>query len=101
MKYSTQLKSILQAGGLSQEDLARRLDVSFVTLNAWVNERSVPRAKALVKIELLYLDIAGTDTIQPAERIAMSKAAMQCTTSPHDITSIPRVVDKLVLYLTY
>ena len=55
MKYSSQLSVILQASKWSQEILAHKLGVSFVTLNSWVNKRSKPRRKALEAIDRLYM----------------------------------------------
>ena len=56
MNYQEYLKSIIKASGWSQEQLASQLGVTFVTLNSWINSRSKPRAKALVRIEKLYFD---------------------------------------------
>jgi len=63
MNYSAQLKAILKASGWSQEELARRLDVSFATLNSWVNARSAPRKKATDTIRTLYFEILGADSL--------------------------------------
>lgn len=46
MNYLEQLKQILKLSGWSQEQLATKLGVSFPTINAWINKRAMPRAKA-------------------------------------------------------
>ncbi len=60
-KIISQLRESL---GLTQEELADKLDVSFTTLNRWENARIVPRAKAKDKILALIksseLDISDS-----------------------------------------
>lgn len=51
----------------SQEKLAHLLDVSFVTLNSWVNERSQPRKKAGEKIDELYAKTTGGFSLDRSE----------------------------------
>lgn len=101
MTYHQQLKSILKASGWSQEELASRLNVSFVTLNTWINQRSVPRQKAQVAIELLYLDIVGVDSVDEAvlaqKKAEAAKAKLKLATIVED----KKVLDTLTLYLTY
>lgn len=40
------LKQLRAKLGLTQEELAARLDVAFTTLNRWENGRTTPRGKA-------------------------------------------------------
>ena len=101
MNCSSQLKSILTASGWSQEQLARSLNVSFATLNSWVNDRSQPRAKALLNIEKLYLDIVGVDSVGDAALMIAKLAALKLSASPKSIASNKELLDKLTLYLTY
>jgi Fic family protein/DNA-binding XRE family transcriptional regulator len=101
MKYTQQLKSILKASGWSQEELARELGVSFVTLNAWVNERTEPRKKAMATIQLLYFEIVGSDTIDLAGLDKEKKKAVALKMSLNEIVSNKRVLDALTLHLTY
>lgn len=101
MNYSQQLKSILKASGWSQEELARRLNVSFVTLNAWVNERSEPRKKAADSIQVLYFQIVGADEIDVAELKAKKRAASALKTTVKKILLDKEILDKLTLHLTY
>ena len=101
MNYQSQLKAILKASAWSQEELARRLGVSFATLNAWVNARSQPRAKALEAIKILHLDIVGVDTIDVGELAVAKDAALAMKTTLAAITKDTTTLDKLTLYLTY
>ena len=55
MNYIKRLNAILKAADWSQEQLAHQLDVSYVTLNAWINQRARPRRKALLNIEKLMV----------------------------------------------
>lgn len=101
MKYATQLKSIIKASGWSQEQLASNLDVSFPTLNSWINERSQPRKKALTKIEKLYLDIIGVDLINPEVLDTAKLLALKLKSSPKKLVNNKKLLDTLTLYLTY
>ncbi len=101
MNYQTQLKSILQASGWSQEELARRLDVSFVTLNTWVNAKSEPRKKAQDSIQALYFDIVGFDSVDREELDGRKKIAASLHTSVRAIAGDELALNKLILYLTY
>lgn len=101
MNYSAQLKSILHASDWSQEQLAHSLNVSFATLNSWVNGRSKPRAKALLNIEKLYLDTVGVESVDEAQLAKAKLAALKLSANPKSIANNKEVLDKLTLYLTY
>ncbi|HXR49725.1 MAG TPA: Fic family protein [Verrucomicrobiae bacterium] len=101
MEYQTQLKSILQASGWTQEELARQLDVSFVTLNAWINGKSEPRKKAQDAIQALYFDIVGFDSINQETLGIQKKAASRLHTTARAIAKDKAVLNKLILHLTY
>ncbi len=49
------LKTILESSHWTQEQLATELDVSFATVNSWINYHSIPRQSMQKKIEDLYL----------------------------------------------
>ena len=67
MKPHEILTKILYATGKTQTSLAQEIGVSVVTLNTWVNEKSVPRKKMQERIEGLYRryvsDTSITDTV--------------------------------------
>jgi len=101
MVYIQQLQSILKASGWSQEQLARELDVSFPSLNAWLNERSVPREKAVIRIERLYLQIIGSDTVDEKQLSEAKNVAEKLTYSVKTLLANKATLDTLTLYLTY
>lgn len=101
MDYTHYLKATLQASGWSQERLAAELRVSFPTLNSWINGRSQPRKAALEKIESLYLNIVGVETVNTRALSAAKAAAIKLTAHAKDIVSNKDILAKLTLYLTY
>ena len=101
MNYSKQIKSIIKASGWSQEELASRLGVSFVTLNAWVNERAQPRKKASESIRILYFEVLGADSLDVAVLEEQKEKAMHLKTTVREIVKDKAILDKLILHLTY
>ena len=101
MNYQEYLKSIIKASGWSQEQLASQLGVTFVTLNSWINSRSKPRAKALVRIEKLYFDTVGAETVDANILAKLKAQALQNKITPQQLVSNKELLDKLTLYLTY
>ena len=51
MDYQASIKKIREKLGLSQEDLARELHVSFATVNRWENGQSRPSRLAKLQLE--------------------------------------------------
>ena len=101
MDYGKRLASILDSSGWSQEQLARTLEVSFPTLNSWINGRSEPRAKAINRIQTLYLEIVGADDID-LNVLAQTKAeASKLKLTAKEMLSDTKNLDKLTLHLTY
>lgn len=101
MEYKTKLKLIIKASGWSQEQLAYNLGFSFVTINSWINGRSQPRKKTLLKIEKLYLDIIGVDSTSTETLSAAKLIALNLRSSPKIIAENRYLLDTLTLYLTY
>ncbi len=101
MIYKEQLTVILKASDWSQEQLAHTLGVSFATVNAWLRERATPRKDALLRIERLYLDIVGSETVDPGKLAAIKEVALTLKITPSQIIKRQEVLDKLTLYLTY
>jgi len=101
MDYINQLEKILSASGWSQEQLASELSVSFPALNAWLNKRAVPRAKAQVRIHELYLSIVGSSSISDTDLIQAKEEAKQYPLNARQIISNQNMLDKLTLHLTY
>lgn len=57
MKIEMLLSEIQTRTHWTQEELARKLGVSFATLNSWINGRSAPRSKAEANITALHEDV--------------------------------------------
>ncbi|MBR3256853.1 Fic family protein [Candidatus Saccharibacteria bacterium] len=98
---SVQLQKILSATGWSQEFLAGKLGVSFVTLNNWINEKVLPREKAKASIDLLSAEILGADSVSPAELSSLKSLAEKSKSSVKKIVSNKPLLKKLTTSLTY
>lgn len=99
--YAEKLKKIMFAGGFSQENLAGKLGVSFVTLNGWINGKSEPRATAKEKIDLFFAEILGADE---AERDEISKIKAEALKKKCTVTKIIKnreLLNKVTTTLTY
>ena len=59
MNFQTKLQTIQKYADVTQTQMAEMLDVSFPTLNSWINKKSTPRKKALEKIDSLYIEYTG------------------------------------------
>ena len=99
------LKLILKFSGLSQEKLAQQLGISFASLNSWINERSIPRAKAQTRINELYAEYTGQKII-PASELEAKKAALRTLQSQHlrildTLLHRKDLYDEFMLELTY
>ncbi len=101
MNYRKQLSSILDSSGWSQEQLAHTLGVSFPTLNSWINGRSEPRAKAIDRIQALYLDIVGADNVDLNALAQAKTEALKLKLTAKEMLSDTKKLDKLTLHLTY
>lgn len=101
MKYGQQIKLIMKVSGYSQEQVAQRLGVSFATLNSWVNERSQPRKKMLIKIEDLYIEMVGSDQIDEASFARTVKHSLSLRLTPTQIINNKKILDDLMTTLTY
>jgi len=99
------LKLIQKVSGLTQEKLARKLDVSFVTLNAWINGRSLPRPKAQERIDDIFSHYTGQrkipENILSAKKQIIIKYADRFKNILQRILKNPDIYDELTLSLTY
>ena len=94
------LKEILKSSGLSQEQLANKIGVSFSTLNAWINLKAQPRAKAVKNIEKLYLDTQGRLNVDLDILKTVKNKALGNKIKVNDIVSIKQLKSKLRLATT-
>jgi Fic family protein len=105
MTIQQKLQLILKLSGVTQEELARRLGVTFVALNRWVNNHAEPRAKARERIAELYLQYTGQKVI-PATILEakkeLIKAKQKSYPSPlKEISLHSDIRDQFYLSLTY
>ncbi len=101
MNYRKQLKSIRSATDWSQEELATRLNVSFATINSWINGKSEPRDKAKARIEKLYLDTLGDYRVTDEELDKTKRVALSKRISASKLVKNKNLLNKLTLYMTY
>ncbi len=67
MDISKKLQLIIKIANLTQEKFAKEIGVSFVTLNSWINERSIPHKKKQIVINELYKKYTGQKIIPETE----------------------------------
>ena len=105
MTVKEKLQIIQKLSGLTQTDLARRLDVTFAALNRWLNEKAVPRKKALEKIDELFKEYSGEKqipkTVLAAKKGIILKKRKQHKNVLREIIDNPDIRDQFYLSLTY
>lgn len=105
MTVRQMLQKIQKYSGRTQEELARDLNVSFPTLNSWINGKSQPRKKAIEQINSLYLEYfgdtsIGIDVIE--KKIAKLRRLQQQFPDPYSlIMSRKDIYDDFLLSMTY
>lgn len=62
MKYSISVKKLREAMFLSQEEFAKYLGVSLVTVNRWENDKFAPTIKMKRKLNELFLQYKISNT---------------------------------------
>lgn len=105
MNIVDKLKIIKNLSGLTQEELAKKLGVSFATLNSWINERSRPRGKAESNINNLYFKYTGQkfildDPLTAKKQIILSKSRKHKNILK-EILKNPDIYDQFMLSFTY
>jgi len=105
MKFSDKLKIIQQLTDLTQEELADELDVSFPTINSWINNRSTPRKSSAEHINALYKKHTGQESISDSAFSAKKKIIKDKSKEyPNVLDSILKnsdIYDSFLLNLTY
>jgi len=105
MTITQKLIQIQKFSDKTQEELAHDLDVSFPTLNSWINGKSQPRTSAIEKINSLYLEYLGDISIgkesleKKVEKLQKLQAQYQDPFSL--IMSRKDIYDNFLLSLTY
>ncbi|MBD3282180.1 MAG: helix-turn-helix domain-containing protein [Candidatus Portnoybacteria bacterium] len=105
MKVSEKLKIIQNTTNLTQEELAKKLEVSFATLNSWINNRSNPRKNSEKKINNLYLKFTGQkeiieNSLKAKKKIIIDKSK-KYKNILKEIINNPDIYDHLALSFTY
>jgi len=105
MSISEKIKLIKSILRLSQEKLAKKFNVSFITLNSWINGRSMPHPKAQTQIDELYKEVTGQKTI-PQNILQAKKELLILKSKKYKnilktILNRPDIRDEFILSLTY
>lgn len=105
MNNAEKLKIIQSLSGLTQEKLAKKFSVSFVTLNSWINNKSTPRRNRAERIDNLYFQFTGEhdmpqDPLKAKKQIIFNKSRHYKNVVKKIINN-PDIYDQLLLSLTY
>ncbi len=105
MNIQEKLKIIQKLSNLTQTQLAHMLNVSFPTLNSWINGKSTPHQKKIKTIDELYYKYTGqkiipTDDLEAKKDIIINKSKKYGNIIKK-ITSRPDIFDQFILSLTY
>jgi len=105
MTIAERLKIIQNLSGLTQEKLAKKLGVSFVTFNSWINGKSKPRRKAEKNINNLYFKHTAQKSI-PDDPLSAKKQIILDKSKRHrniltEIIKNPDIYDQFTLSFTY
>lgn len=87
MEHRDKLRDILRVRGWTQETLAHRLGISFVSLNAWINGRARPRRPGLEAIDGAYAELA-VGTSRSTSQLLSEMAELTELAGPSQRTSI-------------
>lgn len=106
MTISEKLKIIKKLSGLTQENLAKDLDVSFATLNSWINSRSKPHKSKAEKVDRLLskytgISVSGEDKEVLSKKDIINKKAKKYSNILKLILNRTDLYDQLILSLTY
>ncbi|MDR3152625.1 MAG: Fic family protein [Bifidobacteriaceae bacterium] len=102
MNYQTKLRRILAVNKISQENLAKLIGTTFVTLNSWVNGKSKPtRGELKNKIDELYIKYFGDTSLTIPNLVNKKKEAIKNKCTARQIIANRKLLDKITLNLTY
>ena len=105
MKIKDKLKIIQDISGLTQTEIAIKIGVSFVALNNWWNEKSLPRKKKEKTIDDLYKEYTGQNII-PETALSAKKELVAGKSKKYEnilntILKNADIYDQFLLLLTY
>jgi len=105
MNIAEKLEIIKNLSGLTQEKVAKKLGVSFVTFNSWINNRSKPHRKAEENINNLYFKHTGQKDIFDDPLIAKKQIILDKSKKHknilREIVKNPDIYDQFMLSFTY
>lgn len=100
-KASDLLRAIRAASGLTQADIARRLDVTELSVNSWFNDRARPRRKAYDRLQVLYFELLGHDEIDNTIRARAIDQALAHKFPLKTILSKKNMLNRVLVHFTY
>lgn len=105
MTVAQKLRQIQKYSDKTQEELANELNVSFPTINSWINGKSQPREKSIQKINSLYIEFIGDISIGMdvvEKKVKKMKKLQQQHQDPFStIISRQDIYNDFLLALTY
>ena len=105
MNYKEQILLIQKLTGLTQDEIARTLGVTFVALNRWLNDKAKPRDKIKERISKLYLEVSGQKNLPKDLDLAKEEIIKEKTKLHKDllkkVLNSPDIKDQFILELTY
>lgn len=104
MTTREKLQFIQKISGMTQQELAQRLGVTFAALNRWINAKAEPRLKAKGEIDSLYKEYSGEKEI-PSTALEAKKQILAQKSRKFsvlkEIMENPDIRDQFYLSLTY
>lgn len=105
MRIDQKLKLIKEISRYTQEQLAKELGVSFVTVNSWINGKSIPHLKKQETINELYSRFSGNKIIPENVLLAKKELLKKKSEKRKDVLSFilknKDILDRFALSLTY
>ena len=101
MNIQEQLKQILAAAQWSQDDLAHYLEVAPKTLSFWMTGKAEPRDKSLEKIQELYFEVVGRESVEAEELERLKGLALETRLDLDELIHSEDLMNLATLYLTY
>ena len=101
MNIQERLKQILAAAQWSQDDLAHYLEVAPKTLSFWMTGKTEPRDKSLEKIQELYFEVVGRESVEAGELERLKGLALGTRLDLDELIHSEDLMNLATLYLTY
>jgi Fic family protein len=101
--YIVQLKQLLKQEGVTQEKLAKRLDVTFAALSRWLHGHARPHPRRIREIEKLYRSAVGypSVTTRALKRLVLQSRKYRTKGIWSLVARNEKLQDELLLEHTY